>query len=179
MRPPPDQATDEPEDQSGRHPLLRRADMSTPTPGPASAQPLQQPAPATPPAPRRRLLSRLLLLGGLLALAGLATPVLASWWSYRQTNSITDEAFVEAHIVNVAPQTVSGHLVRFSVEDNDHVKQGQVLAEIDPAPYRAQVNIARSKLSTARAELRRQEAALARLRLEVPIQIDVARSSLA
>jgi membrane fusion protein (multidrug efflux system) len=102
-----------------------------------------------------------------------------SWWSYRLTHSITEDAFVEAHIINIAPQTVSGHLVRFLVEENDQVQQGQVLAEIDPVPYRDQVNIAQSKVETARAELRRQEAALARLRLEVPIQIEIARRSLA
>jgi membrane fusion protein (multidrug efflux system) len=101
------------------------------------------------------------------------------WWSYRLAHSITEDAFVEAHIVNVAPQTVSGHLVRFLVHENDHVKQGQILVEIDPVPYRAQVNIARSKVSTAQAELRRQEAALARLRQEVPIQIEIARRSFA
>jgi membrane fusion protein (multidrug efflux system) len=125
------------------------------------------------------LLSRFLWLGGLLVLAGLALFFLFSWWSYRRAHSITDDAFVEAHIVNVAPQTVSGHLVRFYVEENDRVKQGQVLAEIDPVPYRDQVNIARSKVDTARAELRRQEAGLARLRLEVPIQVGIARRSLA
>jgi membrane fusion protein (multidrug efflux system) len=86
---------------------------------------------------------------------------------------------VEAHIVNIAPQTVSGRLVRFFAEENDRVEQGQLLAEIDPVPYRDQVNIARSKVETARAELRRQEAALARLRLEVPIQIEIARRSVA
>jgi membrane fusion protein (multidrug efflux system) len=109
----------------------------------------------------------------------LAIFIAYSWWSYRQAHSITEDAFVEAHIVNVAPQTVSGHIVRFLVEENDKVEQGQVLAEIDPVPYRDQVNIARSKVETARAELRRQEAALARLRLEVPIQIEIARRSLA
>jgi membrane fusion protein (multidrug efflux system) len=119
------------------------------------------------------------LLGGLLGLAGLAIFFAYSWWSYRQTHSITEDAFVEAHIVNVAPQTVSGHIVRFLVEENDRVEQGQLLAEIDPVPYRDQVNIARSKVETARAELRRQEAALDRLRLEVPIQIEIARRSLA
>jgi membrane fusion protein (multidrug efflux system) len=102
-----------------------------------------------------------------------------SWWSYRLTHSITEDAFVEAHIVNIAPQTVSGHIVRFLVEENDKVEQGQVLAEVDPVPYRDQVNIARSKVETARAELRRQEAGLARLRLEVPIQIEIARRTLA
>jgi membrane fusion protein (multidrug efflux system) len=125
------------------------------------------------------MLPRLLWLGGLLALAGLAIFLAYSWWSYRQAHTITEDAFVEAHIVNVAPQTVSGHLVRFLVEENDRVEQGQVLAEIDPVPYRDQVSIARSKVDTARAELRRQEAGLARLRLEVPIQIEIARRSLA
>jgi membrane fusion protein (multidrug efflux system) len=110
----------------------------------------------------------------LLALVGLAIFVWV-WWSYRRTHSITDDAFVEARIVNLAPQTVSGHLVSFHVEENDWVRQGQVLAEIDPVPYWDQVNIARGKVDTAKAELRRQKAALARLELEVPIQIEIAR----
>ncbi len=86
---------------------------------------------------------------------------------------------MEAHIVNVTPQTVSGRLVRVFVEENARVEQGQILAEIDPVPYRDQVSIAQGKLDTAEAELRRQEAGLARLRLEVPIQIEIARRSLA
>jgi membrane fusion protein (multidrug efflux system) len=125
-----------------------------------------------------RRLSRPVWLAGLAGLAVLVVLAFA-WLYFRLTHSITDDAFVEAHIVNVAPQTVSGHIVRFLVEENDHVEQGQVLAEIDPVPYRDQVNIARSKVDTARAELRRQEAALARLRLEVPIQIEIARRSMA
>ena len=92
---------------------------------------------------------------------------------------MTDDAFVEAHIVNVAPQTVSGRIVRVFVEENDRVEQGQVLAEIDPVPYRDQVSIAQGKLDTAEAELRRQEAGLAKLRLEVPIQIEIAGRSFA
>jgi membrane fusion protein (multidrug efflux system) len=120
-----------------------------------------------------------LWLVGLLGLAGLAIPLVYSWWDHRLTHSITDDAFVEAHIVNLAPQSVSGHLVRFFVEENDRVEQGQVLAEIDAVPYRDQVALARSKVEGAEAELRRQEAALARLRLEVPIQIEISRRSLA
>ncbi|HEV3025333.1 MAG TPA: HlyD family efflux transporter periplasmic adaptor subunit, partial [Pirellulales bacterium] len=42
-----------------------------------------------------------------------------------------------------------------------------------------QVELARSKVDTAQAELRRQEAALARLRDEVPIQIEIAIRSVA
>ena len=47
------------------------------------------------------------------------------WWNYRLAHSITDDAFVEAHIVNVAPEMVSGRLVRFLVEENDRVDLGR------------------------------------------------------
>jgi membrane fusion protein (multidrug efflux system) len=152
--------------------------MPEPT-APAPAAPPQPAAPAPPPAPRRPLLPRVLWLGLLLVLAALAVPAAWSWWSYRSSHSITDDAFVEAHIVNIAPQAVSGHLVRFNVEENDRVEKGQVLAEIDPVLYRDQVETARRKVEGAEAELRRQEASLARLRLEVPIQIEIARRTFA
>jgi len=71
-----------------------------------------------------------------------------SWVDYRRTHSITDDAFVEAHIVNVAPQLVSGRIIRFLADENDQVLQGQVLVEIDPIPYRDKVNI--SRLSSIR-----------------------------
>jgi membrane fusion protein (multidrug efflux system) len=109
----------------------------------------------------------------------LAVFFIYDWWTYRLHHSITDDAFVEAHIVNIAPQAVSGHLVRYLVEENDRVEPGQILAEIDTVPYRDQVELARSKVAGAEAELRRQEAALARLQLEVPIQIEIARRTLA
>src|SRR5262249_22605038 len=92
-------------------PLLRR---STITPPSAAGQPSSppQPAPAVPPAtPRRRWLSRLLWLVGLLVLAGAVAPFAYAFWSQRLNHSITEDAFVEAHIVNVAPQSVSGHIV--------------------------------------------------------------------
>jgi membrane fusion protein, multidrug efflux system len=101
------------------------------------------------------------------------------WWTYRLSHSITEDAFVEAHIINVAPEMVSGRVVRFLVDENDKVEQGQVLAEIEPVHYRDQVEQARGKLDLAEAELKRQEAGLAKLKKEVPLQIDVARQTLA
>jgi membrane fusion protein (multidrug efflux system) len=100
------------------------------------------------------------------------------WFMYRTSHSITNDAFVEAHIVNVAPEMVSGHIVRILVEENDQVEQGQVLAEIEPVHYQDQVAQALGKLELADAELKRQEADLAKLKKEVPLQIDVTRQSL-
>ena len=81
-----------------------------------------------------------------------------SWIAYRRTHSITDDVFVEAHIVNVAPQFVSGRLLRFLVDENDLVEKGQVVAELDPIPYRDKVNIALAQLKSAEADLARQRA---------------------
>ncbi len=101
------------------------------------------------------------------------------WYAYRLAHSITDDAFVEAHIVNVAPEMVSGRIVRFLVDENDRVEQGQPLAEIEPVHYRDQVEQARGKLDLAEAELKRQEAALTKLKKEVPLQIAIAEQTLA
>jgi membrane fusion protein, multidrug efflux system len=123
--------------------------------------------------------------GRLIALA-LVVPAVAvgmssaiRWIDDRRTHSITEDAFVEAHIVNIAPQLVSGRIVRFLAEEDDRVVQGQVLAEIDPIPYRDKVNVARAQLDSALAELDRQRADLARTRKEVPIQIEIARRTFA
>src|SRR5437588_5248434 len=145
------------------------------------APPSSNSAPTTPvapsvPAPSGRL-PRLVRRAVWCAAAGIAIVVAyfgILWWSYRSSHSITDDAFVEAHIVNVAPEMVSGRIVRFLVEENDQVEKGQVLAEIEPVHYRDQVEQARGKLDLAEAELQRQVAALTKLKKEVPLQIDVA-----
>src|SRR5260370_5024124 len=131
-------------------------------------------APVAPlvPAPSRRL-PRLLRWAVWCAAAGIA--IVAAyfgilWWSYRVSHCITDDAFVEAHIVNVAPEMVSGRLVRFLVDENELVAQGQVLAEVEPVHYRDQVEQARGKLELADAELKQQDAGLLKLKNEVQLQ---------
>jgi membrane fusion protein, multidrug efflux system len=97
-----------------------------------------------------------------------------SWWSFRLSHSITEDAFVEAHIVNIGPQAVSGHLVRFLVQENDRVEKDQLFAEIDPVPYRDQVEVARKNVDVAQAELDRQAASLA----EAQASVDAANADL-
>jgi len=150
------------------------------------APPTAHSLPTTPvvpavPAPQKRLRRVVRWLAWCIAggVAIVAAYFGLQWWTYRLSHSITEDAFVEAHIVNVAPEMVSGHIVRFDVEENDHVKQGQLLAEVEPIHYRDQVEQARGKLDLAEAELKRQEAGLAKLEHEVPLQIDLAAETLA
>jgi multidrug resistance efflux pump len=123
---------------------------------------------------------RWLRLGVLAALVSLAAArVAVPWLVYRFTHSITDDAFVRTHVVNIAPQEVSGHLVRYLVQEHDHVAAGQLLAEIDPVPYREQVALLQAKLGVAEAQLATAQVSLELLRAQVPRVIEVARRALA
>jgi membrane fusion protein (multidrug efflux system) len=136
---------------------------------------------ASRPGPLRRLWgNRWLRLGVAAALVLLvAAPFAVSWMSYRWTHSITDDAFVQTHVVNMAPQEVSGHLVRYLVQEHDTVTAGQLLAEIDPVPYREQVELLRAKLDVAEAQRAAAETALEVLQAQVPREIEVAQKALA
>jgi membrane fusion protein (multidrug efflux system) len=149
---------------------------SPPTPPPATAASTASAATAPPPKPSP---FRYVRWGVLAVVVLIAACFGIRWFSARLSTSMTEDAFVEAHIINVAPEMVSGRIVRFLVEENDRVDQGQVVAEIDPIHYRDQVDQARGKLELADAELKRQEAGLDKLKKEVPLQIEVAQQSLA
>ncbi|MFX9947009.1 biotin/lipoyl-binding protein, partial [Acinetobacter baumannii] len=55
---------------------------------------------------------------------------------------------------------VSGQLKKVHVEIGDRVQKGQLLAEIDPAVYKAQVDSGRANLDNLKAQLQQQEAEL-------------------
>jgi membrane fusion protein (multidrug efflux system) len=56
------------------------------------------------------------------------------WWWYESGIETTDDAFLEAHVVYVSPQ-IAGQVTRVLVEDNELVRAGQPLVEIDPAKF--------------------------------------------
>ena len=65
----------------------------------------------------------------------------------------TDDAFVEGRIISVAPR-VSGPVVSLLVDDNQPVKKGDLLLEIDPNDYQVKLDQAEAKLEEARARLK-------------------------
>jgi multidrug efflux system membrane fusion protein len=64
----------------------------------------------------------------------------------------TDDAEVFANFIGIAPQ-VDGPLVALPVQDNQFVKQGGLLFEIDPRPYEYALEKARSDLSTLEGQI--------------------------
>lgn len=75
-------------------------------------------------------------------------------------NAITAVGTLSAlRSVNVGAQ-VSGQLKSVKVEVGDHVKQGQLIAEIDPSPFEKKVEIAGAQLDNLKAQLLSRDAQL-------------------
>ncbi len=59
---------------------------------------------------------------------------------------LTTDAYVQAYVVQVAPR-VDGQVVRVHVKDNDRVRRGDLLFEIDPRPFEHKVAQLEAKLA--------------------------------
>ena len=81
--------------------------------------------------------------------------------NYRKSHVSTDDAFVDGNIHTIAAR-VSGNVKAVAVVDNQRVKKGDVLVELDPADYRSKVEAARAILELQKATLRLAESELKR-----------------
>jgi len=80
---------------------------------------------------------------------------------YRTTHVSTDDAFIDGNIHTISAR-VSGNVRTVSVVDNQRVKKGDVLVELDPADYRSKAEAARATLELQKANLRLAESELKR-----------------
>jgi membrane fusion protein, multidrug efflux system len=89
------------------------------------------------------------------ALIALVVALLVAWYFWLGRVS-TDDAQVDAHITAVASQ-VSGYVVALPINDNVDVKQGDVLVQIDPREYKAELDQAKAALDLAETEAKSAE----------------------
>jgi membrane fusion protein (multidrug efflux system) len=60
------------------------------------------------------------------------------WWLIARHYEDTDDAFIDTHIIHVAPQ-IAGQVLTIHVNDNQFVRAGQLLVEIDARNQTAQL----------------------------------------
>jgi membrane fusion protein (multidrug efflux system) len=71
----------------------------------------------------------------------------------RALNTVsTDDAFVNGHVTFVAPR-VPGQVVKVLVDDNDRVRKGDVLVELDRQPYQVIVDAKRAARDVAKTNV--------------------------
>jgi membrane fusion protein, multidrug efflux system len=89
--------------------------------------------------------------GMVIVLLAAGTIVGFVWWVRSSTHISTDNAFIEARIHTVSPR-VPGMVARVMVRDNQYVRKGDLLVELDPSDYRVRVANAAASLAVARNE---------------------------
>jgi membrane fusion protein (multidrug efflux system) len=107
-----------------------------------------QPPPRKKPNPLKN--PKVLIIGGIV----LAVLLIGGffYWLYARQYVKTDDAFVDTHVVRLAPQ-VPGQVSRVLVDDNAVVRAGQVLVEIDASAARTALNQAEAQRGQALAQL--------------------------
>jgi membrane fusion protein, multidrug efflux system len=74
------------------------------------------------------------------------------WWTTLRWFTSTDDAYTQADSTVIAPQ-VSGYVAQLFVTDNQPVKAGETLLQIDPRPYQAALDQAIANLEKDQANL--------------------------
>jgi membrane fusion protein, multidrug efflux system len=99
------------------------------------------------------------------------------WWFATRNEVSTDDAYTDGNAITIAPK-VSGYVVKLAIDDNVYVHKGQLMVEIDPRDYRAQVDQAQAQLGLARAQLEAAQAQLDIARVQYPAQYQQARAQI-
>lgn len=112
-----------------------------------SLKPTEAPPEATVVKPKKKKRAPF-VFGALLVAAGAIALVI---YISRLGKEKTDDAQVEAHVANVSART-QGQVKRVLVEDNQEVKVGDVLVELDDRDQKARLAAARADLAAAQAQ---------------------------
>jgi multidrug efflux system membrane fusion protein len=88
-------------------------------------------------------------------------------WEIIERHPRTDDATARANVVGIAPR-VSGQTIKLNVQDNQAVKKGDVLFEIDPEDYRLVLERAKAELATIDRQIAQAEDTLHRLEPLLP-----------
>jgi membrane fusion protein (multidrug efflux system) len=110
----------------------------TPAPEP------NQPAETEIEAPRSRRRGILIAAGVVVVLVALGV-----WW-HSTFSEDTDDAQVNGHLIQISSR-IAGQVIKVDVDENQMVKAGDPIAELDPGDYQVAVENAEAALATAKA----------------------------
>lgn len=103
---------------------------------------------------------------------------IAVYWFMHRNLVSTDDAFIQADVVHIAPR-IPGTVTKVYVNDNDRVKEGQLLVQLDPTDYEAALAQAKANLASAKADHASSKSAMQLVKKTSAASIDHARAALA
>lgn len=102
-------------------------------------------------APKRR--SSFLRIAIILLVVAVAAKLAVSWWIDSSKYESTDDAQVSTHLSAISSR-VAGTVTAVYVEENQFIKAGQLIAELDPRDYQNALDQARSQMLQTEAQVR-------------------------
>jgi membrane fusion protein, multidrug efflux system len=106
------------------------------------------------------------MIVGIVVVIGL----IGGWFynSYRKTHVSTDDAFIDGNIHTIAAK-VNGTIRAVHVVDNQAVKKGDLLVEIDPADYEARLRETNAAVAVEKAKFAEAETKIASARANLEL----------
>jgi membrane fusion protein (multidrug efflux system) len=99
------------------------------------------------------------------------------WWLSTRNLEDTDDAYTDGRQVAISPK-VSGYVVNLAVNDNQRLRAGDLIAQIDPRDYVTARDQARANLDIARAQELSAQAGAAIARKNFPAKLAQAQAQL-
>ncbi|MFN8546092.1 MAG: HlyD family secretion protein [Candidatus Binatia bacterium] len=122
--------------------------------------------------------TRRLALFALVPALVVAVVIGGRWWEFYRTHVQTDDAYVHAAIALVTPR-IAGTVSALVVDENWQVRQGDLLARLDPAEYRVRLRRADAALARAATGVEQARAAVRTADGEVTLaETDLAQARL-
>jgi membrane fusion protein (multidrug efflux system) len=102
-------------------------------------------------APFQKFSKKSILMISGIAIAAVAGTIGYRWWIYNKTHESTNDAYITSYIHPISSR-IPGTVIQVNVDDNQEVKQGQTLVELDPKDYQVVVQQAQAALENARRQ---------------------------
>jgi membrane fusion protein (multidrug efflux system) len=114
----------------------------------------------------------LIILGIIVVIAAIIAFIV---WFARRNDVTTDDAYTDGNAVTMAPK-VSGYVTELYINDNTHVRKGDLLLRIEQDDYQATQAADRAALASARAQLEAAKVAYEIARVQYPAQLAAAQA---
>lgn len=82
-----------------------------------------------------------------------------AYWVYASQFESTDDAFLDGHVIAISPK-VAAEVIAVQVNDNQLVKKGDVLVELDPRDFQVKLDAAKAAELAAEGKLQQAQSQL-------------------
>jgi membrane fusion protein, multidrug efflux system len=151
------------------------ASLAAQIPRPAAA-PTSSPTAVPPPTNGKRRNLVFIIGGSILLVLALALGI--PWYLHAQKYESTDDAFITADVTYVSPR-VAGQVLKVLINDNQFVKAGTLLVQLDPADYQTQVDDLQAQLAEATAASQANAYELSQTQQSALATLDQAKAAVA